>query len=587
MTSIHSKLSSRKQIPILVGKTMDIYQELNPVAKSLAIFTIMLWKLYMAYYLYYGCSSLSSSFGSVNMNVHDKVLHAVATITANVSTHHTSNASSGHSNKHWFTNPIRSVMDNTHSDKDVEKMMKSQSVEGDIVQDPKHPALGLVPRHTSEKPLRVLHIVTALAEYNNGSRGTVHGEDRLQKVFIPVLQNSVQSMISDPYNYQVDVFLVLGWKLLPERRKLIEDALPEGVGLQVWDDATPLGYDRPKTDVKLKHVTRGLARQHRFVIKDKLMYYDLFTVFEDDMRITGGHIHQFLELSRELERLVEEAPDVLSDEDDYPKDQDSISRQLSKKQLKRMMPGFIRAEVLLDESKYPSQKELDPIPVDLQFKLEDGTVEEMMFDPKPCCHVPPNLGKMPPEPRGDQIMIWETAVKGTVVRKMPEGGTGLLDWVMLQPGPKNLKKDEYIGGYWSGNLGLYGKEEKPGAGDPRLIAQQGGWMATRAQLIEMHLHQCPSGFFPPYENDGFHQDGLTLNNVEFWSGGFSVFSGTKSGCNMQRIISLKPEHFSQHFLYHTANNKQKSLPNFRLLKANNFMGQINSVVKAAKKELLK
>lgn len=572
---------------------MDLYQDLNPVAKSLGLFTMILWKLYIAYYLYYGLSS----FGNVNMHVQDKIptaLHTVATITANMSSHHAitnANANARPTTKnHWahHDDPISpAATHNVYSNEanDAQRS-RAQTRQLDNLQDPNPVALGLVPRHTSEKPLRVLHIVTALAEYNNGSRGTVHGEDRLQKVFIPVLQNSVQSMISDPYNYQVDVFLVLGWKLLPERRKLIEDALPEGVGLQVWDDATPLGYDRPKTDVKLKHVTRGLARQHRFVIKDKLMYYDLFTVFEDDMRITGGHIHQFLEMSRELERLAEEAPDVLPEEEDYPKDKDSISRQLSKKQLKRMMPGFIRAEVLLDESKYPSQKQLDPIPIDLQFELEDGTVEEMMFDPKPCCHVPPNLGKMPPEPRGDQIMIWETAVKGTVVRKMPEGGTGLLDWVMLQPGPKNLKKDEYIGGYWSGNLGLYGDEAKPGAGDPRLIAQQGGWMATREQLIEMHLHQCPSGFFPPYENDGFHQDGLTLNNVEFWSGGFSIFSGTKSGCNMQRIISLKPEHFSQHFLYHTANNKQKSLPNFRLLKANNFMGQINSVVKAAKKAIL-
>ena len=100
----------------------------------------------------------------------------------------------------------------------------------------------------------------------------------------------------------------------------------------------------------------------------------------------------------------------------------------------------------------------------------------------------------------------------------------------------------------------------------------------------MHLHHCPSGFFPPYENT-FHQDGLTLNNVEFWSGGFSIFSGTRSGCNMQRIVSLNPDHFSHHLLYHTANNKQKSFDNKRLLKANNFMGQLNTVVKRAKQEM--
>merc|ERR1719162_1894204 len=147
----------------------------------------------------------------------------------------------------------------------------------------------------SETPLRVLHIVTALTDYNNGRRGTIHGEDRLQKVMIPVLVDSVSTMISPPYNYQVDVYLVLGWKLIPERRKLIEDALPEGVGLEIWDDASPLGYDTRKEN-NIKKVTRALARQHRFVIKDKLDYYDLFSVFEDDMRVTGGHISHFLEV---------------------------------------------------------------------------------------------------------------------------------------------------------------------------------------------------------------------------------------------------------------------------------------------------
>ncbi len=122
---------------------------------------------------------------------------------------------------------------------------------------------------------------------------------------------------------------------------------------------------------------------------------------------------------------------------------------------------------------------------------------------------------MPPSPTSEQVMIWETSVKGTVVREMPEGGNGFLDWVMLQPGPK-VWDDRFIGGFWSGMLGFYGDEPKPGAGEPRLIAQSGGWMATREQLIEMHNNQCPAGFFPPFESPLYNQEGLTLNNVEFW-----------------------------------------------------------------------
>ena len=441
-----------------------------------------------------------------------------------------------------------------------------------------------------DQPLRILHIVTALRDINNGQRGTVHGEDRLQKVFIPILKNSVESMISEPYNYQVDVFLVLGWKLLPERRKLIEDALPEGVGLQIWDDAIPFGYDRPKTDETIKEVTRALARQHRYVIKDKLQYYDLFTVFEDDMRVTGQHVHHFLEMSDELKKLKDAAPDTVPEGEPTKDSEQRFYGGLTKKQLSAMIPGFIRVEVLLDESQWPSQKQLDNIPVDLEFKTADGKTEHRTFDPKPCCHVPENLGKMPPSPKFDEIMIWETGVKGTVVRQMPKkGGTGLLDWVMLQPGKKDFGSEYWTGGYWSGRDGAYGKMPRPGAGDPQLIAQQGGWMLTSEQLIEMHNNHCDHGFFPPYEGPdhggNYNQEGLTLNNVEFWSGGFSIFSGTRAGCNMQRVVNLDPDHFSKHFLYHTANNKQKTLQNFRLLKANNFLGQINSVVKAAKRAM--
>lgn len=433
-----------------------------------------------------------------------------------------------------------------------------------------------------EGPLRVLHIVTALAEYNNGRRNTISGEDRLQKVMIPILVDSVESMISEPYNYQVDVYLVLGWKLLPERRKLIEDALPEGVGLQIWDDATPLGYDAPQKDDVIKPVTRGLARQHRFVIKDKLFYYDFFTVFEDDMRITGGHIAHYLQMTEELNQLRAEAPETTPEkgESAEPHGNQKFHGTLTKRQLRRMIPGFIRVEALIDDN--PTQSDLGPIPVDLDFPV-NGDKTQMaprMFDAKPCCHVRPGLGKLPPSPKGDEIMIWETATFGAVVRQMPQGGSNALDWVLLQPGPKIGSGPDFIGGYWSGRDGAYGDKQKPSAGMPDLIAQQGGFMLTRDQIIDIHLNLCSENFFPPFD-EPFNQDGLTLMNVEFWSGGFQLFGGGRGGCNMQRVIDLNPDQFSKHFIYHTANNKQKQIGRHRLLKANNFMGQLNSVVKAA------
>jgi len=446
-----------------------------------------------------------------------------------------------------------------------------------------------------DQPLRVLHLVTALAEYNSGKRSTVAGQDRLREVMIPILVDSVSSMISPPCNYEVDVYLVLGWKLKPERRRLIEDALPEGVGLEIWDDASPLGYDKRKsTNIEL--VTRALARQHRFVIKDKIDYYDFFSVFEDDMRNTCGHISHFLEVTAELKKMIEVAPAILPPEPRGDDLNENFFGPLSKLQLGRMIPGFIRVEVLLDESKYPSQKDLDPIPVDLEFDIkdEDGTItkQQRTFDPIPCCSVS-NVKGLPEHPTRDQIMLWETSVFGANVRQLPTTTTtsksGMLDWVLLQTGPKtfHMSAEQFVGGYWAGRDGAYGNAPKLGEAHPRFIAQQGGWMATHEQLIDMHRNQCTQGFFPPFDKPAFNEDGLFQENVEFWSGAFQIFVGFGKGCNMQRVISMHPDHFSKHFLYHTANNKQASgqIQNERKVKAENFFGQVNSVVKAAKRKI--
>lgn len=147
---------------------------------------------------------------------------------------------------------------------------------------------------SNQKPIlqskRLLYIVTTLSEYNSGTRNTVKGSDRLQETLIPVLTEGVSSLIMA--GFKVDVQLVCHFTLRPERRDLITQALPESVQLFVWNDATPIGYDTEKFDDNvrlpipgqgLENRTLHLARQHRFVIKDKLLDYDMFVVFEDDV----------------------------------------------------------------------------------------------------------------------------------------------------------------------------------------------------------------------------------------------------------------------------------------------------------------
>jgi hypothetical protein len=406
-------------------------------------------------------------------------------------------------------------------------------------------------------PPKILYIVTALAEYNNGRRQTVPGSDRLKELLLPVLVDSVESLVP---LYDVDVYLILGYTLIPERRQMIRSKLPDGVGLQVWDDATPLGYpDNQKQTMEFN--TRALSRQHRFVIKDKLMEYDLFLSFEDDMRITGKHVQHFLTMSTQLKAMYDNAPDENVEEEKDPQNETFFGK-MTKNQMKRLIPGFVRVEVLEDSESAQS----DPGPIPLDFEIVHG--EERHFDASICCHVPSPMKSA----KGPQdVVIWETNVTALSLRQLPESS----DWVVLLPGPgKGLDPRDFIGGYWSGRGGAFAI--KPSAGHPRLVAQQGGWMATRDQILHFNSGLCQGSFLPPFEMPG---DGHVMKNVEFWSGGYQLFTGVRAGCNMQRVIRMAD--FSKHFIYHVANNKQKQLSQNRLVRADHLLAQLNSVQKEA------
>lgn len=114
-------------------------------------------------------------------------------------------------------------------------------------------------------------------------------------------------------------------------------------------------------------------------------------------------------------------------------------------------------------------------------------------------------------------------------------------------------------------------------------------MASRHEIWEWHDTICPGGYLPPFYPPHFNLDGLDLRNVEYWSGGLHLFT-SQNACNLQRIVSLDPEGFSKHLIYHSSNNKQRQRTGQReerFVKANTLLGQLNAVSKKASKELPK
>ena len=433
-------------------------------------------------------------------------------------------------------------------------------------------------------PTRVLYIITTLAEYNSGSRNTVRGSDRLQETLIPVVNEGVRSMLNA--GYEVDVFLVCHFHMRPERLALVRQALPNHVGLDYWDNSTPLGYDTGKEPFeKLENRTLHLSRQHRFVIKDKLTEYDMFVCFEDDMLIKGHHLDHYRAVTEELRRLRDLAPEELPP--DHPRDMtQSFAGTMTKAMLKRMIPGFIRVEVLLDEENYPAQSNTGPVPVDLDF---DGEMKQV--DSSLCCHVSDQTTNdhIPASPTPDKLMLWETHIFPLGIRQMPK--ESWLDWVVMQRGPKqdDLENKAKIGDFWSNRDTYYWPDQKrrPAPQEFKYINNQGGWMATREQLWEWHTEICPGGFLPPYEPPHYRYDGLDMRNVEWYSGGMQL-STVRHACNMQRVILLEPSNFSKSLLYHSANNKQRQLQSKReksFSKANTLLGQLNALRKRAATQL--
>lgn len=280
--------------------------------------------------------------------------------------------------------------------------------------------------------------------------------------------------------YHVDVFIISHYEMT--RNSLVTSAMTElspDISVRFWDNAAPISYDpmkRDEPDAKLWENTLGLARQHRFVVKDNLFDYDLFLNFEDDMILNADMVDNYLEMTKTLYKMRETAPDEVND-----KQLENFHGQLTKDQLKRCFPGLMRVEVLLDEEHYGTQTKLDPVPVR----------DHPEIDPKSCCHLSniASSDSRPPAPTTDQLFLWETNILALGVRHMDE-----LGWVTLLRGPRkrNGEKGLTLADYW-GSGDYFEKKKRPSPGSFEYVNNQGGWMGTRQQIWEWHTEICLGG----------------------------------------------------------------------------------------------
>lgn len=431
---------------------------------------------------------------------------------------------------------------------------------------------------TEPPRLRVLLVVTSLVERDRGTRGTQRGYDRLRHVVLPALVDAASSMTER--GWRVDVYLVLGYeKLAEERRRMIREALGAGVGLEVWEDATPLHYaktynKRPKADQALTLGDHALSRQHRFVLRDKLPYYDFFACFvslrpprsrivfvsrgladpvdaqlrralpilisprrqEDDMRITANHVVNFLQLSsdiRDLHVRASASPDRRArvahaspprtgrhaPNDGAAVGNDVVDDPIRAEDVRRLFPGLLRVEVVDRDPDHPLRRPgaLDRHGFAAEVPPSGAAAARSALDPTVCCDEDdPPRGRTVPRPTMDEAILWETNIQATGVRRFPEP----IGWAAAMP----VEDRADVGSYWSGYPAVYGPNnvKRPRRIDAT-IGNQAGFMATRGQIEHFHETACPGGFLPPFDGGHWRGDSLQRHSVEFWSGGFQLF----------------------------------------------------------------
>ena len=454
-----------------------------------------------------------------------------------------------------------------------------------------------LPSYSKKTDLRILYIVTSLSAYDTGKRSTTAGDDRFAHTLVPVVGESATNLAQQ--FTRVDVYLICHYELNQTTQQVLRDALPANIGLQIWQDATPLGYasedmqaGTTPSERNLTLITRALARQHRYVIKDHMESYDLFVNFEDDMLLHGSQVQAYVDLTQDLYDLRQVAPTSIPEiHSTLPLER--FYGPLTKIMLSRMLPGWIRVEHATTPP--TKQHRFEQVPVTLDWPRYERSTSSLSWlrgriatrtislNPAPCCrvkHTTPHITAL--QPRIQDLYMWETSLQALGIREMP----GKLGWVVMQTGNNDAYMSDLtnfaIGEYWTGRAGYFDQavivEDRPDRTLGDYMNNQGGWMATRRQILEWNRMWCQGSLLPPFETPVFVDDGLSKITVEYWSGGFQL-AGARA-CNLQRIIPLEPERFAQFLLYHTSNNKQRQKfvrHRFYGRHVQDFWGQLNTI----------
>jgi hypothetical protein len=193
-------------------------------------------------------------------------------------------------------------------------------------------------------------------------------------------------------------FAATNWQ--PNKNSFYDKLYPLGLDFNYGMARLPLGYDNRNSKDKIIPNTQALARQHRYIVKDKLFYYNMFLAFEDDIR-SRDIMCNIMAMSEEIDWLRAQAPTTTTTLDDLPKNgndykQSKFYVQMTRQKLGGVIPGFVQVEVMLKETEHGAHKWVVPILLDYNFEQADGSMQQHHVNPKICRSL--SCGPMRPAP---------------------------------------------------------------------------------------------------------------------------------------------------------------------------------------------
>lgn len=303
----------------------------------------------------------------------------------------------------------------------------------------------------------------------------VRGSTRLP--ILMALLRSTSQMCSA--GYKMTVVLIAAWAAEERREELTESLRGCGAPLTfgIWQNAAIRHGQGREND---------LPRKHRFLVRDMLEDFDVFSCWEDDMFITSSHLSHFLRTSAALEAMALSAPTALHSAPAGP----SWRAGLTRAQLERIFPALLRVEELRGEA-HPDDATNTPT-----ASRQKGWKEK-------CCSPLPqhaasrvvacSLCSARDKAGGGNLsagdlVSWEWGAFHMGVRPLPPP----VGWVGVASGAGWLSSFTSHGADGMAPacrlIGRQGAAVRTDTGAPcqklpaGFLGQQGGWMATREQV---------------------------------------------------------------------------------------------------------